>query len=49
MEKILKFILSDVKIKHVNVMDILDCHTDSQVYDDVMEEYLEVESVFTRW
>jgi len=46
MEKTLKYILSDVKIKHANVLDILDCHTDSPVYADVMAEYPEVESNF---
>ena len=46
MEKILKIILSDVKIEHANVLDILDCHTDSPVYADVMAEYPEVESAF---
>lgn len=46
MEDILKFFLTDARIDRGNVLQLLDCRKDSPVFEEVMEEYSEVESVF---
>lgn len=46
MEKIITIFLTDAKIDRDNVLHLLDCREDSPVYDDVMEDYKEVESAF---
>ena len=46
MEKIIKFLLSDAKLDRDDVLHLLDCRTDSPVYEEVIEEYTEVEALF---
>ena len=46
MEKIIKISLTDAKIDREDVLHLLDCRADSPVYEEVLEEYTEVESIF---
>ena len=46
MEDVLKFFLTEARIDRGNVLQLLHCRQDSPVFDEVMEEYTEVESVF---
>lgn len=46
MEEIITIFLTDAKIDRGNVLQLLHCHQDSPVFEEVMEEYTEVESIF---
>ena len=46
MENVLQFSLPDARLNRKNVLQIADCPKDSLAYDDVLEEYAELESVF---
>lgn len=46
MEEVIKIVRADTQIDRADVLRLLDCHADSPVYEDVIEEYEELESVF---
>ena len=48
MEEVLKIYVSDIQVDQNDVLRMLDCRSDSPVYDEVMEEYQTVESIFCK-